>query len=225
MRAIYLAIAVTLLVAPAAFASSAYTCTTFQHDSASSTYVAGINNKGQTVGVWSDGQKNHAFLREADGMMKTLTSPTGSDDFSPVGINNLGQIAAQSFIINADGSYIEIAPPIPPTGVTYLGDPDITGINDKGELSGSTEGSPFGPGTDTIYIFIRGVDGKYRIVSQSRSGSSPSVFAGPLNNNDSFIVHGRYSDGALVNADGTSTPLAFPGLPFFSRSPQGPTQT
>jgi len=206
-----------LLLAPSVFASSAYTCTTFSHDSAGSTYVTGINNNGQVVGYWSDSQGNHAFLREADGMMTTLRSPDGSDAFTPAGINNSGQIAGPSFIINSDGSYIDVPPPTPPPGKSWYS-VYITGINDKGELVGFGDTGLSFLG-DTIEAFIRDANGKYRIVDQFVTGHQPTRVTGPINNADTIVEHTRYSDGYLVKADGSKTNLIYPGIPFESPLP------
>jgi probable HAF family extracellular repeat protein len=181
MKALILLSAWALLAScgiSSAFASSAYTCTIFKYGSATYTSVGGINNKGQVVGTWSDpGQLSHAFLRDADGTTTSLISPSGSDQFTPVGINNLGQIAGPSFIRNADGTFIQIAPAVAPPGHTYSGT-QITGINDKGELTG-TISADFNGGTGTILVFIRGTDGTYKIIDQSGTGSEPSLLTGP----------------------------------------------
>ncbi|HXE14310.1 MAG TPA: hypothetical protein VN633_19435, partial [Bryobacteraceae bacterium] len=91
MKSLHLVV-VALLLAPSVFASSAYTCTTFSHDSAY-VFVTGVNNKGEVVGYWEvSGQGPHAFLRDSNGTMSSLKSPDGSDGFRPAGINNSGQI-------------------------------------------------------------------------------------------------------------------------------------
>jgi uncharacterized membrane protein len=161
---------VAALAIPAARGSSAYTCTTFQYESATYTNVNGINNRGDVVGNWANPvQAAHAFLRKADGTVTSITDPGGSDAFTPIGINNLGQIAGPSFILNPDGSYIDVPPAVAPPGHTYYGS-EITGINDNGELTG-TISADFVNGVGTILVFIRGKDGQYRIVDQSGTGS------------------------------------------------------
>lgn len=109
---------------PNALASSAYTCATFAEPSARYTEFTGINNKGQVIGIWSGSdQVTHAFLRNPDGSITPLASPSGSDEFDPIEINNLRQIlgrdGTRTFILNADGSYQELAPPVAPPGHTY----------------------------------------------------------------------------------------------------------
>jgi hypothetical protein len=221
------------IVMPSALASSAYTCTVFKYGSAIFTRPTGINNKGQVVGAWTNdvytGQPNfhevlHAFLRNADGTTTTLTSPSGSDEFTPAGINNLGQIAGPSFILNSDGSYIDIPPAVAPPGHTYEST-TITGINDKGELTGTIMADPVFDG-GTILVFIRGTDGQYRIIDHAGFGAPyVSLIAGDINNSDVVIVHTRYTDGYLLQPNGSKIPLLFPGLPFDSGSPGGSTST
>ncbi|HEX6544926.1 MAG TPA: choice-of-anchor D domain-containing protein [Bryobacteraceae bacterium] len=216
MKGLRLAV-IALLSTSAAVASSAYTCTTVTHKSAEVS-LTGINNKGQVVGYWSDSQGSHAFLREADGMVTTLRSPDGSDGFTPAGINNLGQIAGPSFIINSDGSYINFAPPPPPPDRGSWSNVQITGINDKGELVGFGDTGLSFLG-DTIEAFIRDANGKYRIVDQFVTGHQPTRVTGPINNADTIVEHTRYSDGYLVKADGSKTNLIYPGIPFESPLP------
>jgi probable HAF family extracellular repeat protein len=205
-------VVIALLPVSAAFASSAYTCATTTHESAGVS-LTGINNKGQVVGYWSDSQGSHAFLREPDGMTTTLRSPDGSDAFTPAGINDLGQIAGPSFIINSDGSYINFAPPTPPPGKSWYS-VYITGINDKGELVGFADTGDEVSGAPNIEVFIRGADGQYRIVDQYGTGHHPTQVTGPINNADTIVEHSRYSDGYLVKADGSRTELTYPGIPF-----------
>jgi hypothetical protein len=216
---------------PSALASSAYTCTTFAQGSAAYTVANGINNNGQVVGIWYNdsppGQpfQVHAFLRDADGTMTVLTSPSGSDDFTAVGINNHGQIlgegAGGAFVLNPDGSYTDIAPAVAPPGEAYLST-GFSGINDNGELAGNIDAEPNpggpGPGHMTL-VFIRGVDGTYRIIDQAVSGGEPALLPGPINNSDVVVEHTRYAEGFLLRPNAPKIPLLFRGLnaEFLSR--------
>jgi probable HAF family extracellular repeat protein len=115
------------LLSPAArAANSAYTCTVFTY-SASDWVVnpTGINNSGQVVGYATDSnQISHGFLRNPDGAIVAIDTPgaAGLGSTEPQAINNAGQIAgmyyvgtdAHGFMRNAEGSYTEIAPPVPP---------------------------------------------------------------------------------------------------------------
>jgi probable HAF family extracellular repeat protein len=227
------------IAAPSALASSNYTCTVFNFGTAASTTPTGINNKGQVVGTWATADQPyspHAFLRNVDGTMKTLTAPNGSDAFAPVGINNLGQIAGQivtgtspftvseSFILNPDGTHTDIAPAVAPPGHTYTS-PQITGINDKGELAG-TIGLDFNVSTYIVLVFIRGTDGTYKIIDQGVTAGSPLyLWAGSLNNSDVVVEHARNMDGFLLQPNGSKIPLEYPGLPAFAEPGLLPTHT
>jgi probable HAF family extracellular repeat protein len=227
------------IVVPSALASSAYTCTTFIHGSAAYTLASGINNNGQVVGVsYTDSPPGqpailHAFLRNADGTITTLTSPGGSDDFEPVGINNHGQILGQgpgafipnsgagAFILNPDGSHTDIAPAVAPPGQAYLST-TFSGINDKGVLAGTidSEPNPSQPAPDHVELaFIRGADGVYRIIDQIVPSLPFPLFSGPINNSNFVVEHTRDAEGFLLQPNGPKIPLLFPGLDaqFLSR--------
>jgi hypothetical protein len=209
----------------AALASSAYTCTLVQYPSAINTYIGSINNRGQAVGTWRDPSgADHGFLRSADGVFTKLTAPSGEDAF-PVGINNLGQVLtsstmvpdyfspASTYIINPDGTYVDIAPPEVPAGYVYTAS-TFTGINDKGELAGFiiADLRTVSPAYGTIFVFIRSADGQYRIVDQSGTGSSLSLTTGPINNADVIVEYDRGTQGHLLQPDGSRVPLVAPGL-------------
>jgi hypothetical protein len=211
---------------PNALASSAYTCATFAYPSAADTSFTGINNKGQAVGQWTEsaGGPSHAFLRNTDGSTTLLSSPSGSDQFATSGINNLGQILGSSdagtFILNPDGSHTDIAPPVAPPGHTYDSRTiQFSGINDKGELAGSVNADSNGASTLDL-VFIRGTDGSYRIVDRVHSGSTPTAYAGAINNSDTVIEHNVTGLGEyLLTSDGSKLPLTLLGLPHDAEPP------
>jgi probable HAF family extracellular repeat protein len=206
-------------------AISAYTCSVFEVEPETDTRVTGINNRGQVVGTWTtDNVVIHAFLRNPDGTIESLYTPDGSDNFTPVGTNNRGQIAGPSFILNRDGSYIDVPPAEAPPGHTYE-TPEFTGFNDRGQLAGSISADPTPFGTRVILAFIRHANGEYQIIDQSGAGTYPTLIVGPLNNAGSVIEHTRDSDGYLRKRHGMKIPLVFPGLPFVSGVPGGSTHT
>jgi hypothetical protein len=217
----------------AALASSAYTCTLVEYPSAIDTYINGINNRGQAVGTWRDPSgARHGFLRSADGVFTKLTAPSGEDAF-PVGINNLGQVLtsstmvpdyfspASTYIINADGTYVDIARPEVPAGYVYTAS-TFTGINDKGELAGFiiADLRTVSPQFGTIFVFIRSADGQYRMVDQWGTGSSLSLTTGPINNAGVIVEYDRGTQGYLLQPDGSRVPLVAPGL-LYTETPGG----
>jgi hypothetical protein len=120
---------------------------------------------------------------------------------------------ASTYIINPDGTYVDIARPEVPAGYVYTAS-TFTGINDKGELAGFiiADLRTVSPAYGTIFVFIRSADGQYRIVDQSGTGSSLSLTTGPINNADVIVEYFRYTQGNLLQPDGSKVPLVAPGL-------------
>lgn len=126
------------------------------------TVLVAVNNRGTAAGGCDAGSGR--FIVNRDGVFTELTPP-GVAIFQPEAINNRGVLAGTSSDgitpgagVLEDGVFTPIAYPAPPT-IAYL-DPQtgathqlslsssytiISGINDRGEIAGHTEGTYFGP--------------------------------------------------------------------------------
>jgi len=108
--------------------------TTFSVPGASSTSAWGINDAGQVVGFVRIGSGEQGFVRSGGGSVTTFSVP-GSPFTVATAINNIGQTAGFAsnatstvgFVRNSDGSL---------TTFSVLSAPQITGINDLGQIVG-----------------------------------------------------------------------------------------
>jgi hypothetical protein len=128
------------------------------------TVLLAVNNRGNAVGACTGDTGTAGFIVSRDGIFTELTAP-GAMFIYPEAVNNGGVIAGRwADGINAgagvleDGVLIPIDYPAPPTidyhdpatGTTHQLSLDssfttVTGINNRGEIVGHTEGTYFPP--------------------------------------------------------------------------------
>jgi probable HAF family extracellular repeat protein len=159
---------------------------------APSTFVSGINNRGQIVGSYtsSDFVNGYTFVYDK-GVYNTLVNPLGVLGSTPFGINDQGQIVGQQLysdysqhgFLYDKGVYTIIDHPdaAPPVG-TYA-----NGINNRGQIVGSYSGS------DSQHGFIY-EDGVYTTFDVP--GAVNGTF--PLGINDHGQITGYYVDSDYV---------------------------
>ena len=131
-----------LLRQPVSADSLNFTFTTVSFPGSSSSVAAGINDKGQIVGTYTDtAGKAHGFL-DTKGMYTTVDFP-GSTQTIVTGINNAGQLVGVSgghVFVDTNGVFT--SPGIPgQVQVNYtghlLGPNEKLGINDAGQIVGT----------------------------------------------------------------------------------------
>jgi hypothetical protein len=98
-------------------------------DARLSTAPAGINNYGQIVGYYDDGDSEQAFMRDRDGRFRTIKIP-GAQSARALDINNRGR----GFLLRrgVKGPFTPIDFPGAPRTVA-------SGINDRGQAVGFYE--------------------------------------------------------------------------------------
>jgi probable HAF family extracellular repeat protein len=123
--------------------------------------ATGINATGQVVGSSYTVGPPHAFITGANGVGMTDLGTLGGYQAEATDINAVGQVVGQSAVVERFGTTITIfssprAFITGPNGVgmTNLGVRDATGINDAGQVVGSSS-TYFGP----IHAFITGPNG------------------------------------------------------------------
>ena len=107
-------------------------------------FITGLNDRGQVLGIYSDGRNDHGFIYDK-GIYTALPDVPGARLTYPQSINNLGQIVGWSYDSNLkshsffyeNGVYTGIDVPGAARG-TYLSD-----INDKGQIVGISYDSAF----------------------------------------------------------------------------------
>jgi probable HAF family extracellular repeat protein len=225
-------------VSPSFANVSAFTCTTFSYgDSSWPVTTTGINNQRQIIGYATDAQgRAHGFLRNADGSTAAIDDPatTGLIATYPKDINNLGQIAGNyhmpdgphGFLRNQDGTFTELpTPPLfpPQPGVEpILNSFEVTGINDKGLVSGVyTQRFRSGPNVFPdryVYVFTWSVDSGYKIVDANYATIDNQGPLAARTNNAGYVleVGGINWDAYLLPPSGTRTAISFPGVPGYS---------
>ncbi len=108
------------------------------------TYPAGLNDRGQILGQYSDGRNDHGFIYDK-GVYTALPDFPGARLTYPQSINNLGQIVGWSYdnnflvtsFVYEQGVYTPLSAPGAVKG-TYISD-----INDKGQIVGISYDSAF----------------------------------------------------------------------------------
>lgn len=210
-------------VTPSAQAVSTYTCTIFTEDSPvgslAGVTLTGMNDRMQIPAMLQDFQagQNTVFLLDKNGQHLPLTLPlfAAADPLRQMGsINNAGQVVGfakdqttmppriRGFISNPDGTYETIDPPADTPNQAFS-DIWVSGINDRGEVSGTLMGGN-GP-----VSFIRDSTGFFTIYNDS-----PSTFNQHAINNAGTVV----VDQALRLRDGSEIPLAFEGNQGFPQT-------
>lgn len=208
---------------PNAQAVSTYTCTIFTEDapvgSLAGVTLTGMNDQLQIAAMVQDFQsgQNTVFLLDKNGQHLPLTLPpfAAADPLRQIGsINNAGQVVGfakdqtttppriRGFISNPDGTYEIVDPPADTPDQAFT-DIWVSGINDRGEVSGTLMGSN-GP-----VSFIRDSAGFFTIYNDS-----PSTFNQHAINNAGTVV----VDQNLRLRDGSHVPLAFEGNQDFPQT-------
>jgi len=116
----------TIFVQQSAGAGS-YTFTDIYYPGAKWTWPNGINDSGQVVGYYYDGNNDHGFIYTG-GTLSPLDYP-GATETELWGISNNGQIVGQwddssgggTFVRSSDGKFITIYPPGTPNGINNSG--------------------------------------------------------------------------------------------------------
>ncbi|HRB97013.1 MAG TPA: PEP-CTERM sorting domain-containing protein [Nitrosomonas sp.] len=154
--------------------------------------VIDLNDSGQVIGVFEDSDRNaHPFITGSDGFGMTGLDTLGRDNFTPMGINNSGQVV--SMMYNADYG----SPHTVITGSNGVGATDLGslgghfyawtrgGINDSGQLAGQ-----FGSGGEE-HAFITGPNG----VGFTDLGALPGGYISIVNavNNSGQVVGSSYT--------------------------------
>jgi hypothetical protein len=113
--------------------------TTFDALEATSTYVSGLNDRGEVSGSYKTGQSEFfGFVREPNGTFKTI-SPGGSDDVDVTSINNSGTVSGDYLSSLDDSQYgFTQAPDGTVTIIQLRRTHDVLpmAINNKGEVTG-----------------------------------------------------------------------------------------
>jgi probable HAF family extracellular repeat protein len=163
---------------PTGFLDANGSITTINFPGTTYTLALGINDTGQIVGYYSDGSREHGFLRNAAGAYMTFDYP-GSSSTSVSGINDLGQIVgaysdgtgAHSFLYS-NGVFTTL--------------PDIAGfgaygINDIGQIVGTSgvlnpDGS-FTPiaGPGYIHTVSVGINDSGQVVGYGNDATDRSI--------------------------------------------------
>ena len=190
--------------------TSAGVITEFDATGLSSTYVSGINRKGQIVGNGAHpaGHTNyvHGFLRNPNGNFIHIdpAGPNGSQNTVNLAINDSGEIS---------GTYVDVAGGVvhgflrSPSGVyTVVDEPNavtnesgqgtfITGINASGEVTGYYNDK----NTFVINGFTRDSSGSFQLFSAPGSGTNfgAGTFASAVNT--SGQVTGNFLDDSFVS--------------------------
>lgn len=230
-RRIAIGIAFALLsdVAPSAQAASTYTCTSFVQGPSGSLLempLTGMNDKLQIAGMIKNYQtgENTVFFVDSHGQSLPLMLPpfAAADRQRLIGaVNNAGQAVGSAvdrtvfpprtrgFIVNADGTYEVIDPPVDTPGQRFS-DLWASGINDRGDVSGVLMGS------NGTVSFIRDPAGFFTIFNDSPSPYDEHA----INNRGAFIVgqNLRLPDGSQIpltlhgarSAGSTSFPMQSP---------------
>jgi probable HAF family extracellular repeat protein len=168
------------------------------------TQAFGIDDRGQIAGevflTGSNSQNVNAYVY-SNGGFTTLSAPFGSNTYYAASINNSGQVvghylidAHQGFLYD-NGVYTSLPPYMP-------GYPLITGINDRGQIVGSTwvgnvpHGFVFQNGVYTALNDPLGVNGT-GAAGVNNQGQIVGYYF-----DSNFVPHGYvYSDGTYVTID------------------------
>jgi uncharacterized membrane protein len=167
-----------------------------------SSYTAawGVNNSGAIAGVYSNGLGGeHGFIRSPDGNTYTTIDFPGSLGTTVFGINNDGDVAgtytflgsdAHAFVRSANGNYVSFDVP----GLDLF---TLLGINDSGQVVGSTNGQGFIRNSNGVYSTFD-VPGQPNHCCYEPSGGI----------NDAGVVVGTTDDAGVLhdfirNADGS----------------------
>lgn len=153
------------------------------------TRVNGINNRSDTVGVFSSAQKFAAFLRRADGTFLTLVGPPNAQYLTPADVNDWRQIVGSytkgsvvhGFVRSPRGAYTRIDYPGSGAGSANSGT-YVTGVNNAGTIVG------YFRSTSTIAIGFVYVRGRFSKVQCSNQGVAvPTQLLG-INNLGQILV-------------------------------------
>ncbi|HKO20945.1 MAG TPA: hypothetical protein VJU82_18885 [Acidobacteriaceae bacterium] len=174
--------------------------------STNGTFAQGVNDSGEIVGYYLDGQGSHGFtylngaftttppnVITAEGVNDAgqVVGSTTSDTFHPFGVNNLGQVVGsytdsagttQSFL-STGGSTTELSYP----GAAAT---SARGINDQGEVVGYWAGTDDTfPGQSIAHGFVY-ANGVWSHLDAT--GGSNGTFVTGINNSD--LIVGYYVD-------------------------------
>ncbi len=192
---------VILAVSSPILQGESFTFTTVTYPGAESTEVQGINDAGQVLGFGKlDSDTYQTFLYGA-GEFTPVTLP-GMPDSLPVALNNRGAILAYSgntvYVLN-NGTATPVAAP---DYRLYSGG----GINDLGQIVGTSEGQSSGP---MGYL----IDGsKVEILNRG----SIQTYANAINNRGQIVGYSQI-DGTIegfLYQGGTYQTIAVPGASF-----------
>jgi hypothetical protein len=191
-------------------AGTQYSFVLFDVPGATKTLVISINDEGDAVGTYVDGNGDHAFIRKHGGTITTIDIDGGTGTIG-YGINDFGEVVGwfntvddqHGFLRKADGSIQTIDfEPFQGFDGTYA-----AAINNLGEIVGG-----YGPTYDIGFVLR---NGRYSSQPNPPNSSNPPLTF-PQGINDLGWTSGYFVDPSAVNhghiLHGTSyTIVDFPG--------------
>jgi hypothetical protein len=184
--------------------------TEFNATGLSSTFVSGINRRGQIAGNGAHpaGHTNytHGFLRNPNGNFIHIdpAGPNGSQNTANLAINDSGEISGiyvdvtggvvHGFLRSSSGVYTVVDEPNAVNNQSGQGT-FITGINANGDVTGYYNDA----NTFTIRGFIRDQSGNFTVFDAPGSGINFGSGTFPVAVNLGREVAGNYVDNSFVN--------------------------
>ena len=212
----------TLAISVGLATAQNFTYTTIDVPGSSGTTVNGMNNAGELVGSYTDGNSvSHGFIRSADGASYRTFDAPGATPGSTIitAINNVGQMTGtfrdgasnsnRNFVSNSDGtSFTPFDLPDNGPGMSPYG------INDAGDISGTLLSVAAAVGIG----FLRKADGTVTTFQMSGNSLDAGIRTFGLNNAGTIVGY-FVSGGSIVpaihgfvrDAAGTITPFDLPG--------------
>ena len=171
-----------------------YSYVTVKHPQSVKTTLYGINNNGETVGYFADGQRVHGFLRSAEGDFAAVVDhPEAGDTTALFGVNNTGDAVGYYHAKSDKGGY---------PGTLLL---PAQGVTSFVYSTGSKEFTPIAApedGTGTVVAFGVNdsglVSGWY--FAQDPSGQSEAIVKGFVWSKGEYLDTFRHPDDV---GDGT----------------------
>jgi hypothetical protein len=194
------AAAILILVSNPAIAGPLYTFTTIADpDATGSTQPTGINDAGQIVGIYSDGNGTHGFLDTA-GVFTTIDYPGaavsgGNTLTEPLGINSAGQIVGQYFDSTGGHGFVDTGGVFTAINIPGAIQTAVTGINSSGQMVGYY----------VVYVTVGSVQQSEELGFLYSGGVFTTIQEPPNAINDAGQMVGSFNYGGFLDSGGTFT--------------------